>query len=190
MKSNAVLQRIAEELCPSTSTTDFTQSECYYEEIPYQAKSWSKPRRVIIKSERLANEMLFTHTFIVTNLGDTFTPKEIVLSYQKRGTMKNYIKESKSGLFFDQMSSSSFHANEAKMMISLLAYNLINWLRTLCFPKQHKSMQIQTIRTRIIKVASRLVRSARSLYFKLSSSFVYQKFFWEALRRIQHFKCE
>jgi len=51
-------------------------------------------------------------------------------------------------------------------------------------------MQIQTIRTRIIKVASRLVRSARSLYFKLSSSFVYQKFFWEALRRIQHFKCE
>jgi len=190
LKSNAVLQRIAEELHSSTSTTDFAQSECYYEEIPYQAKSWSKPRRVIIKSERLANEMFFTHTFIVTNLGDAFTPKDIAHSYQKRGTMENYIKESKHGLFFDQMNSSSFHANEAKMMISLLAYNLINWLRTLCFPKQHKSMQIQTIRTRIIKVASRLVRSARSFYFKLSSSFVYQKFFWEVLRRIQRFRCE
>src|SRR5690625_2755677 len=119
LKSNAVLQRIAEELHSSTSTTDFAQSECYYEDIPYQAKSWSKPRRVIIKSERLANEMHFTHTFIITNLGDAFTPKDIAHSYQKRGTMENYIKESKHGLFFDQMNSSSFHANEAKMMISL-----------------------------------------------------------------------
>src|SRR5699024_8114590 len=181
--------RIAEELCPSASP-DITQSECYYEDIPYQAASWSTSRRVIIKSERPANELFFTHSFIVTNLGDIFTPEDIVLSYQKRGTMENYIKEAKLGLFFDQMNSSSFHANEAKMMMSLLAYNLINWLRTLCFPKQQKSMQIQTIRTRIIKVASRLVRSARSLHFKLSSSFVYQPFFWEVLRRIQHFRIE
>src|SRR5690625_4845247 len=134
--------------------------------------------------------MFFTHSFIVTNLGDTFTPEDIVLSYQKRVSLENYIKESKNGLFFDQMSSSTFHANEAKMMISVLASNLFNWLRRLCCPDQHKIMHIQTIRTSIIKVASRLVRSARSFYFKLSSSFVYQKFFWEVLRRIQHFKCE
>src|SRR5690625_199858 len=120
---------------------------------------------------------------------DAFAPKNIAHSYQKRGTMENYIKESKHG-FFDHMSSSSFHANQAKMMLSLLAYNLINRLRTLCFPKQYKRMQIQTIRTRIIKIASRLVRSARSLYFRLSSSFVYQKFFWEVFRRIQRFRCE
>jgi len=40
--------------------------------------------------------------------------------------MENYIKEAKNGLFFDQMNRSSFHANEAKVMISVLAYNLIN----------------------------------------------------------------
>jgi len=164
-------------LCPSRSVADFTQSECYYEETLYQATSWSTPRRVIIKSERPAGELLFNHSFIVTNLGDAFSPKEIVLSYQKRGTMENYIQEAKHGLFFDQMNSTSFHMNEAKMMLSLLAYNLINWLRTLCFPEQQKSMQIRTIRTRIIKVASRLARSARSLYFKVSSSFLYRKFF-------------
>src|SRR5699024_7535797 len=179
LKSNAVLQRVAEELCPSTSTIDVTQSECYYDEFPYQAKSWSKPRRVVMKSERPAGELFFTHSFIVTNLGEAFTPRDIVHSYQKRGTMENYIKEAKNGFFLDQMNSSSFQVNEAKMLISLLAYNLINWLRTLCFPEQQKSMQIQTIRTRIIKVASRLVKSGRSFYFKLASSFVYQKFFWE-----------
>ena len=90
----------------------------------------------------------------------------------------------------DKMNSHSFQVNEAKMMLSLLAYNLTNWLRTLCIPEKQTSMQIETIRTRIIKVASKLVKSGRSLYFKLSSSFVYQKFFWEVLQRIQRLRIE
>ncbi|MFC5628943.1 transposase, partial [Aliibacillus thermotolerans] len=59
---------------------------------------------------------------------------------------------------------------------------------TLCFPEAQKGMQIETIRTRVIKVASKLVKSGRSLYFKLSSSFVYQDFFWKVLQRIQQLK--
>ncbi|TES54488.1 hypothetical protein E2L07_09815, partial [Halalkalibacterium halodurans] len=39
-----------------------------------------------------------------------------------------------------------------------------------------------------IKVASKLVKSGRSLHFKLSSSFVYQDFFWKVLQRIQQLK--
>ncbi|WP_373281931.1 transposase [Compostibacillus humi] len=135
------------------------------------------------------NCFLHTH-FFVTNLVDAFSPKDIVRAYQKRGTMENYIKEAKNGFYMDKMNSHSFQVNEAKMMLSLLAYNLTNWLRTLCFPEKQTSMQIETIRTRIIKVASKLVKSGRSLYFKLSSSFVYQKFFWEVLQRIQRLKLE
>ena len=84
----------------------------------------------------------------------------------------------------------AFGVNEVRIMISLLAYNLTNWLRTLCFPEGQKSMQIETIRTKIIKVASRLVKSGRSQYFKLSSSFVYQSFFWNVLQRIQKLQLE
>lgn len=51
-------------------------------------------------------------------------------------------------------------------------------------------MQIQTIRTRLVKVASKLVKSGRSLYFKLSSSFVYQKFYWKILTKIQRLQFE
>ncbi|EIM05006.1 transposase, partial [Planococcus antarcticus DSM 14505] len=43
---------------------------------------------------------------------------------------------------------------------------------------------------RLVKVASKLVKSGRSLYFKLSSSFVYQDFFWKILARIQQLKIE
>lgn len=100
--------------------------------------------------------------------------------------MENYIKEAKNGFRLDQMNSHSFQVNEVRMMLSLLAYNLTNWLRNLAFPPEQKNMQIDTIRTRIIKVASKLVKSGRSLYFKLSSSFVYQEFFWKVLSRIQN----
>ncbi|WP_020008461.1 transposase, partial [Salinicoccus albus] len=90
----------------------------------------------------------------------------------------------------DKMDSHTFRINAAKMMVSLLAYNLTNWLRILCFPDGQKSMQIETIRIRIIKVASKLVKSARSLQFKLASSFVYKDFFNQVLQRIQTLKLE
>lgn len=82
----------------------------------------------------------------------------------------------------DCMSNHSFQANKARMMLSLLAYNLTNWLRTLCFSEGQR--QNQTIRTCIIKVASKLVKSRRSFYFNwlqvlsmhLSSAKCYEMF--------------
>ncbi|MBW8349663.1 IS1380 family transposase [Bacillus sp. IITD106] len=189
LKSNAQLQSLAKEYHPSTTPADVSKQECYYEETIYQAKSWSKPRRVIIQSVRPAGELFFNHAFFVTNF-EVIPPKDTVRAYQKRGTMENYIKESKNGFYFDKMCSHSFQINEVRMMLSLLAYNLTNWLRTLCFPEKQKTMQIETIRTRLIKVASRLVKSGRSLYFKLSSSFVYQQFFWEIMNRVQKLQIE
>ncbi|MFT8323335.1 MAG: IS1380 family transposase [Bacillus sp. (in: firmicutes)] len=188
LKTHAVLLRMAEELHPNDAPIGKTQ--CSYEEIVYQAKSWDKPRRVAVQSIRPANELFFTHTFIVTNLVDCFSPKQIFQTYQKRGTMENYIKEAKSGFNLDHLSSHEFQTNEVRLMLSLLAYNLTNWMRTLTFPEKQKAMRIETIRTRIVKVASKRVRSGRSLYFKLSSSFVYQAFFWNVLSRIQKLQIE
>ncbi|SIS39973.1 Transposase DDE domain group 1 [Salimicrobium flavidum] len=48
------------------------------------------------------------------------------------------------------------------MIISLLVYNLTNWLRNLCFSKEQDKTQIATIRTRIVRVSSKLVRSGRA----------------------------
>ena len=139
---------------------------------------------------RPAGELFFTHAYFVTNLGQAFSPQAIVQSYQKRGTMENYIKEAKNGFSFDAMCSHDFLTNEIRMMLSLLAYDVMNWLRTLCFPSCHQTMQIQTIRSRIVKSASKLVKSGRSLHFKLASSFVYASFFWQVLGCIQNLQLE
>ncbi len=90
---------------------------------------------MVIQSVRPAVEFFFTHSFFVTNLLETFSPKDIANVYKKKGTMENYIKEAKNGFGLDKMNSHAFQVNEAKMMLSLLAYNLTNWLRTLCFPE-------------------------------------------------------
>src|SRR5699024_7447933 len=80
LKSNAILQRMADELYPSNKIADVTKSESYYDEIEYQAKSWSKSRKVIVQSIRPSGELFFTHSFFVTNLVDTFHPAAIVRS--------------------------------------------------------------------------------------------------------------
>lgn len=188
LKANAKLKALAEELHPIHEIRDVSVTESYVEESIYQASSWSKPRRIVIQSTRPAGELFFLHAFFVTSLGESFSPQAIVTSYQQRGTMENFIKEAKDGFGLDQMKSHHFLVNEARMMLSLLAYNFTNWLRTLSFPAAYKSIQIQTIRTRLIKVASKLVRSGRSLYFKMSSSFVYERFFWDVLTRVQQLK--
>lgn len=185
LKSNARLKALAEELHPTHEIRDVSVMESYVGESVYQADSWSAPRRIIIQSTRPAGELFFSHAFFVTNFSETFSPKAIVMSYQKRGTMENFIKEAKMGFGFDQMKSHSYAVNEARMMISLLAYNFTNWLRTVGFPPTAKGIQIHTIRTRLIKVASKLVKSGRSLHFKLSSSFVYTRFFSDVLTRVQ-----
>ncbi|GKV67489.1 MULTISPECIES: IS1380 family transposase [unclassified Sporosarcina] len=185
LKSNAKLQALAEELHPTDEIQDISKTEYYVEDSIYQAASWSKSRRIVIQSTRPAGELFFRHAFFVTSLGECFSPQAIVYSYQQRGTMENFIKEAKDGFGFDQMKSHDFTVNSARMMISLLAYNLTNWLRTLSFPNTSKGIQIGTIRTRLVKVASKLVKSGRYLHMKISSHFVYDRFFWDVLARVQ-----
>ena len=98
--------------------------------------------------------------------------------------MENFIKEGKSGFAFDKMSSSSFIANANKLQEMVLAYNLNNWIRRLCFTNSMKSLRIETIRMKIIKVAGKLVKSSRYLKFKLCSSYAYQSDFWHILKNI------
>lgn len=60
--------------------------------------------------------------------------------------MENCIKEAKDGFDLDQMKIHDFTVSETRMIISLLAYNIINRLRTLTFPVAAKGIPIKTIR--------------------------------------------
>ncbi|SMH27297.1 Transposase DDE domain group 1 [Carnobacterium iners] len=188
LKHNNNLYRLAEEFVYYDDNYPWNEKEEYYYSVSYQAASWSKPRRVCIQSIREMGELLFKHTFIVTNFSENISSKQVFKTYKKRGAMENYIKEAKNGFYFDKTDSPKFIENHARMMISVLAYNLINFLRTTCFDKNYKGLQINTIRLRLFKVAGKLVSTAREMYLKISSSHVYQAEFYAVFNRIQRIR--
>lgn len=188
LKANRNLYRLAEEFVFYDNHHPWDEKEVYYHSVSYQAASWFKPRRVCIRSTREVGELLFKHSFIVTNFSENISAKRVFETYNKRGTMENYIKEAKNSFFFDKTDSPEFLENEARMMISLLAYNLVNFLRTLCFEPKSKGLQVNTIRLRLFKVAGKLVNTARKTYLKLSSYHVYQREFYAVFRKIQRIR--
>ena len=188
LKANRNLYRLAEEFVFYDNHHPWDEKEVYYHSVSYQAASWFKPRRVCIRSTREVGELLFKHSFIVTNFSENISAKRVFETYNKRGTMENYIKEAKNSFFFDKTDSPEFLENEARMMISLLAYNLVNFLRTLCFEPKSKGLQVDTIRFRLFKVAGKLVNTARQTYLKLSSYHVHQREFYAVFRKIQRIR--
>ena len=185
LKANKNLEKLAETFVLVGDKHPWDQREVHYYSAAYQAGKWPKERRVCIKSTREANELVFRHEYLVTNFSENHSAQTMFHLYHKRGTMENFIKEAKNGFYLDKTDSSSFLENHARMMVSLLAYNLVNFIKTICLPAKEAAFQVDTLRLRLFKVAGKLVRSGRKLFLKTSSSHVYQNLFYHLLDKIQ-----
>ena len=185
LKENPVLRRLAEAL--DSELYDLTQEDAVsyavvYGEFLYKASSWDYPRRVVCKVEKPYGQMLHMHTFVVTNMDSS--PEDLIRFYCKRGQMENFIKECKSGFDMSYVSSSSMIVNANRVQIHALAYNLFNWFRRLALPEPMRKDRIDTVRLKLLKLAARIVSSARYVYFKLCSHCPYQTQFYETLSNI------
>lgn len=154
-----------------------------YDEFEYKAGKWDYPRRVIVKVEKPYNQLTNQYSFIVTNMD--LSPKQILWYYRNRGTMENFIKESKNGFDFASTPSRSKLVNANHLLLHVLAYNLFNYFKRLVLPKSMRKMQIDTIRLKLLKIASKIVKAARYIYFKLCSSCPYKEEFYKVLENIK-----
>lgn len=154
-----------------------------YGEFEYQAGTWSHPRRVVFKIEKPVNQMVFLYTFVVTTMGSE--PYQILQFYCGRGKMENFIKEGKEGFDFCGVSSKTKLVNANRLQLHMLAYNLFNWFRRLALAARMRKLRIDTIRLKLLKIAARVVHSARYTTFKLCSSCAYKSEFFETLRNIR-----
>ena len=126
------------------------------------------------------------YTFIVTTL--EMEPYQVIQFYCGRGRMENFIKEGKSGFGFASVSSPSKLVNANRLLVHALAHNLLNWFRRLALAASMRKQCIDTIRFKLLKIAARVVRSARYKYFKLCSSCPYKKEFYETLENIHNLR--
>lgn len=154
-----------------------------YGEFMYQAHKWSHPRRVAFKIEKPEGQFIHLYTFIVTTMKE-LSPQQILRYYCGRGRMENFIQECKSGFGFNAVSSAKMIVNANRLQIHCMAYNLFNWFRYLALPQKMRRQHIDTIRNTLLKIAARVVRSARYVTFKLCSSCPYKQEFHQTLNNI------
>ena len=153
-----------------------------YGEFMYQAATWPYERRVVCKVEKPENQMTYRYTFIVTNMDSS--PEYLIRFYCKRGLMENFIKESKSGFDFASVSSHTRIVNANRLQIHALAYNIFNWFRRLALSENMRNKRIDTVRLKLLKIAAKVIHSARYTTFKLCSSCPYKNEFYETFSNI------
>jgi len=153
-----------------------------YGEFMYQAGSWPYERRVICKVEKSEKQMIYTYTFVVTNMDSA--PAYLIGFYCKRGLMENFIKESKSGFDFASVSSHRKVVNANRLQLHALAYNIFNWFRRLALTADMRKQRIDTVRLKLLKIAAKVIRSGRYLTFKLCSTCPYKNEFYEIFSNI------
>ena len=126
--------------------------------------------------------MVYMYTFVVTNMDSS--PEYLIKFYCKRGLMENFIKESKSGFDFASVSSHTRMVNANRLQVHALAYNIFNWFRRLALSANMRKQRIDTVRLKLLKIAAKVIRSARYITFKLCSSCPYKNEFYETLSNI------
>ena len=157
----------------------------WYDDFWYQARSWDRPRRVVAKVEWHQGELFPRVGFIVTNLGGGAKP--VVDFYNRRGTAEQWIKEGKHAVRWTRLSCHSFDANQVRLQLHVLAYNLGNFLRRLALPASVKHWTLTTLREKLIKIGAKMVRHARYVVFQLAEVAVPRGLYRAILRRIRWF---
>ena len=185
LKENGILRGKASHLVDELNEITKDNKVDYavvYGEFMYKAGSWPYERRVVCKAEKPKNQMVYMYTFIVTNMDSS--PEYLVKFYCKRGLMENFIKESKSGFDFASVSSHARIVNANRFQIHALAYNIFNWFRRLALSANMRKQRIDTVRLKLLKIAVKVVRSARYITFKLCSSCPYKSEFYKTIFNI------
>jgi len=182
LPSNDVLEREIQHLMKRPVGRPSKKPVIRYHDFRYQAGSWDRPRRVVAKVEWHKGELFPRVGFIVTNM--SARPEGVVHFYNKRGTVEQWIKEGKYALNWTRLSCHRFVANQVRLWLFILAYNLGNFLRRLALPAPVRDWSLRSVQVKLIKMGGRLVRHARRLVFQLAEVAVPRALFQGVLDRI------
>jgi Transposase DDE domain group 1 len=186
LPANEVLQREIAHLLVRPTEWPSRKPIVSYHDFAYQAQSWNVSRRVVAKVEWHQGELFPRVGFIVTNL--SYPTIGIVRFYNGRGTAEQRIKEGKYALNWTRLSCHKFVANQVRLALFVLAYNLGHFLRRLALPEAMKHWSLTSLQTQLIKTGGRLVQHARRLVFGLAEVLVTREMLGGILERISRLR--
>ncbi len=85
---------------------------------------------------------------------------------------------------YPRLSCHRFDANQVRLHLLILTYNLRNFLRRLCLPKAVQYWSLRSLQAKLIKMGGRIVRHARQIVFQLAEVTVPRELFAAILERV------
>jgi hypothetical protein len=156
-------------------TEQFGKTTTLFGECEYGARKWSRPRRVIFKAEVVTlagRDPRDNLRFVVTNLRDG--AESVWKDYIKRGDTENRIKELKLDLQIDRTSSTSFLANQMRVLLTAAAFVLFQELRVALGASELGRAMVARLRLTLLKIGATVKESCRRIVIALPKSHPWQ----------------
>ncbi len=148
-------------------------------DLRYRAQTWDKERRVVAKIEWHDGELFPRIGFIVTN--SKLPAGKVVNVYNGRGDVENRSKEGKNTLRWDKTSCDRFAANQARLLMGALAYNLLHMLRQFYLIGEEVKRSMEWLIKRLIKVGAKVAYHCRRWQVHVASAFPSARYYQAVL---------
>lgn len=148
----------------------------------YAAKTWGRARMVIARLEHSAKGP--NPRFILASWYDDKT-KLYYEQYCARGDMENRIKDQQLDLFAKRTSSPHWWSNQWRLILSGLAYTLIERLRDHLKGTELARMSAQNLRLKLFKIGAVIIRNTRRIRVLMSEAYPYPETLALLLRRLR-----
>lgn len=193
LRSNAVLARLAAPHLRRPPGRPPAEGRTWLHELEYQAGSWPEPRRVLLVVLERPDEQMglfLDHFFLVTNASvEEASAEELLGRYRGRGTAEKDFGEWQNALE-PRLSSTprpkshyrgepvrseysepnSFGANEARLLLSLMAANLLHAATLLLAGRIKLQYSRERFRALVLKAAGRLLLGGRRILVVLDAA--------------------
>ena len=175
IRNNAVLDKLAApHLKRSPGRPAADGDEFAIDLGPYRAGSWSRAYRLVLvvidlPDAKTGQRKLFPHHFfLITNWGvDRRGPWALVGHYRNRGTFEDRLGEFNACLG-NGLSASSFEANEASLLLKLLAFNLAGMIRGELEDASGAGWDLKRVQRTVLKTGARVVKHSGRLLVDVS----------------------
>jgi len=165
-------------------------------EFFYQPCQWERAHRFIVIRRPLPDEeseqtslfhtKRYAYQVFVTNL--MLQPAKVWYFYRGRATIELNIRELKASYALAKIPTNRLLANQAYFSLLLLAYDIVNWFRRLCLPPVLQNATVETIRTELLVLPARLVRSDNRNVLRLPAEYISRQAIEQVIRKIEKIK--
>ena len=151
------------------------EEPCEVAETLHTMKETPEAFRLIVKRVRersatplFRNMVSYRYWVVATNFGPEWSPQQVLGWHQLRGHFENFFKELKNGVGMEYMPTGDLHANAVFFRVGVLAYNLFVGFRRDLLPDSSQSWSLRTVRWKLLSMAGKIVRHARTIVLKLA----------------------